>query len=443
MIIALINVINKNKLGAMNKDLAGGMGTRLNIDSSIELKLLSIAKMKYIKLPVLSLAFLQAILKGKGHTINYIEGDTIDREYDLVIIYGSIIDFRNENEVCKRIKEKYPKTKVLFFGSFPTVRPDLFSEADFVIRGEAESFFLYDFKGIKKLPRIINVKNAVDLNDLPTPDFDNFPIKSYSYFPAIREKPFLVLQSSRGCPFGCSYYCPYAMMQGQKYRVRSAEKVVNDIITLIKKYNIKSLQFRDPTFGLDKKHVREICNLIINKKINIKFGIETRLDILDESILQLMFKAGLRNINVGIETLNENTAKINKRKLIAIDHQEKIISFCKKIGIKVSAFYIIGLLGDTERSIKDSIKYAIKLDTNVAQFAISCPFPGTKFYDDLKSKNLVIEMDFEKFDSDHVIFKHDKLTESQIIKLREYAFRKYYFRIGYILGLIKWRLREF
>jgi radical SAM superfamily enzyme YgiQ (UPF0313 family) len=251
------------------------------------------------------------------------------------------------------------------------------------------------------------------------------------------------LQASKGCPYSCSYYCPYGTIQGNKYRIRSAENLYQDILKLVKKYKIKGLQFRDPTFGLNKDQIRKLCDLLTKNKIKIKWGIETRLDLLDKKIINYMFKAGLRNINVGIETVNENIANINKRKLINIKHQEEIIEYCKKIGVKISAFYIIGLSDDNLDSLMESLKYAIKLNTNAAQFVVSCPYPGTGYYNYLHSKKRILEDDFEKFDTAHVIFKHENLNKEQILKFKEYAFRKYYFRINYIMEFLRWRIREF
>jgi len=165
--------------------------------------------------------------------------------------------------------------------------------------------------------------------------------------------------------------------------------------------------------------------------------------LLDKEILKKLFEIGLSNINIGIETVDDNIAKINKRKLTEIKHQEEIINYCNKIGIKVSAFYILGFINDTKDNIKRTIEYAIKLNTNVAQFCISCPYPGTGFYNEIKSKGLLLEKDFEKFNSVELVFKHNNLSKKKILKLQQHAFKKYYFRIGYLINFIKWQIKEF
>jgi len=448
MKILLLNPINSHVKVAMNKDLAGGMGTLSNFGNSILSKIISLVKKRNVCIPILSYAYLQSIFLQQEHFVEYIENlknILPKKSYDLILIYGSIVDYKYENSVYKNLKKKFKNSKIGFFGSFPSIRPDLFP-SDFVIQGEAESYFLYEFKdimNIKNLKGIIKVKKFVDMNDLPTPNFNGFPIKKYSYFPAIREKPLLTLQASRGCPCSCAYYCPYGMIQGSKYRTRNASKIIEDIKELIKKYKIKGLQFRDPIFGLDKNQLFQFIELMKKNNIKIKFGIETRLDLLDKEILKKLFEIGLSNINIGIETVDDNIAKINKRKLTEIKHQEEIINYCNKIGIKVSAFYILGFINDTKDNIKRTIEYAIKLNTNVAQFCISCPYPGTGFYNEIKSKGLLLEKDFEKFNSVELVFKHNNLSKKKILKLQQHAFKKYYFRIGYLINFIKWQIKEF
>jgi radical SAM superfamily enzyme YgiQ (UPF0313 family) len=156
-----------------------------------------------------------------------------------------------------------------------------------------------------------------------------------------------------------------------------------------------------------------------------------------------MFAAGLRNINVGVETVSQNIASRNKRLLTASEHQEELIKYCQKIGVKVAAFYLFGLPGDTEESIKDTINYAVELNTHMARFGTVCAYPGTKFYEELKNKGGLTEDDFEKFDSYTLVFKLDHLSAGQIADLLNLANRRFYIRLGFLINFIKWRIREF
>jgi len=88
MRIALLNVVNQNKSGAMNKDLAGGMGTLSYFGNSPTSKLISVIKKKAVVLPIISFAFLQAILKDKGHDVVYVESNDLKKEYDIILLYG-------------------------------------------------------------------------------------------------------------------------------------------------------------------------------------------------------------------------------------------------------------------------------------------------------------------------------------------------------------------
>lgn len=441
MKIAIINVPNKTKF-SMNKDLAGGIGQTWDLGNSLFSRILAKVRKNSVNLPVLSLAYIQAILKGKGVYTKYFESIPHEK-FDIFLIYGSMIDYQNENQFAKNLKRKYPDSKIGFIGPFPSKYPRLF-KSDFIIIGEPESFFLYAFNKNKEInKRIIKAKNPLDLNDLPTPDFDNFPIATYSYFPALTKQPVLTLQASRGCPYSCIFYCPYGSYQGSSYKKRAPEKLIDDIKTLIQKYKIKSLQFRDPTFGIDKEQVKNLCKLLIKNKIKINWGIETRPDLLSKQLISLMFKAGLRNINLGIETPNPKIAKINKRKLSPLSSQKIIIDFCKRIGVKISAFYIFGYEGDTIESINRNIEFSIKLNTNAVRFAISTPFPGTEFFEKLKKEKRITTFDFNKYNSFNLVFKHNNLKKEELSYLMEKAYRKYYLRPGYMVDFLKWKIREF
>lgn len=444
MNIALVQVINHTAKSAVNKDLNGGFGTKDHYGKSLTSGLLMWVKKKGVKLPIISLAHLQAILKDKGHNVKYYEGSLPKKkeELDLILVYGSIVDYVNENAQAKELKYTFPKAKIGFIGPFPSLHPELFTTVDFVLQGEPEAFFMHEFNGLDQLKGIIKIQAIVDMDALPSPDYDGFPIADYNYRPLINKTPFVVLQSSKGCPYSCRFYCVYGEFQGARIRQRSAKKVVDDIETLQKKYKIRGIQFRDPLFGLKKNFINEFVDELTARNINITWGIETRLDLLNEENLAKMFNAGLRNINVGIETSNALIAKNNRRLLVAESHQNKIVRFCRMKGINVSAFYILALEGDTEETMENTLRYATQLNTLTARFSVSTPYPGTGYYSQLEKENRLLTKDFQKYDQFSLVYEHANLSPKQVDLFLDRAYRKYYFRFSYLMMFIKWQIRR-
>ena len=440
--IGLVNVLNQEKKTAMNKELNGGYGTCDEYGNALSSKLIKLVKKKSIRLPPMSFAFLQAIFKDQGHNVECFEGTLPSKPLDLILIYGSIVDYKNETTTGKKLKEKFPETKIGFVGPFPSTKPELFDTGDFVIIGEAESFFMEDFKEIKQLKGNVQTTNPTDMDKLPTPNFDGFPIEEYSYNPAIPDKPFLVLQASKGCPYSCGFYCTYGAYQGPRVRQRSAKKVVDDIVSLQEKHKVKGIQFRDPIFGLNKEFTNDFCNELKSRNVKIKWGMETRLDLLNEENVQQMYDVGLRNINVGIETKDTEVAKRNKRILVTYEHQEKMVKFCNKLGINISAFYIIGLDGDTEKTVNETIKYSIELNTLLARFAVSTPYPGTKFYNQLEEEGRLLTKDYEKYTQFSLVYKHEHFSQERVQQLVQQAMRRYYFRPSYASKILKSKLKN-
>lgn len=435
MKLGLVNIESKSLSVQKNKDVNSGYGTTNRYGSDIFSNIIGFAKRSRATIPVITLAYIQAIAKSKNHSVKYFHKDMPDEPCDVFLVYGSIVDYKTENKIASEIKKKFPTSKVGFCGPFPTAMPSLFNSHDFLIMGEPESVFLYQDIAPEQFQGTI-VGKEFNINDLPAPDFDGWPIEKFGYYPGLKKKPFLTLIASRGCPFSCGHYCTYGATQGT-HRYREPAKIAEDIRTLIKKYGVKSIQFRDPTFGLNRPQLLGFIEMMKREQFPIEFGIETRMDLLTEALLADLKAGGLRNLNVGVETVNPDVASINKRVLVKNDHQEKIIGWCNANGVNVCAFYIIGLPGDTEEGVLRTIEYAKKLNTTVAQFSIATPFPGTKHFDDLKSKGLLLTEDFEEYTQYTPVFKHDTLSAKQIERLKSTAFRKYYFRPAYILKLLK------
>ena len=197
---------------------------------------------------------------------------------------------------------------------------------------------------------------------------------------------------------------------------------------------MKGMLFRDPLFSGNKKRAKTIAESMIQKKMNIKWACETRLDCLNESLLDTFYESGCRVINVGVESSDPQILKNVNRHLIEPDYQKRMVDYAHKLGMRVTAFYVLGLEGETVQSIEKTIKYSKWLDTFVSQFFVNTPFPGTLEYE--RNKDKLIETDWEKFDCYTPVVENKNITPQQLLSLKEKAFISYYYRPRYLLKFI-------
>jgi len=430
MKITLLNILKPGD----NKDYNGGFGTTFRIGSSLLAKLLEKKRLNGEFHPLMSYGYLAGIFRKNGHTVEVLT-NKISHDSDLVIIQCSLVRHNLEMDFIKRIKAE-TNSMIGLIGPFPSVRSDIFSAyADFIIQGEPEdiAFRITD----DYMPEGVVKSNPIEnLDSIPFPDWDVFPIKQFSYLTLFSKRPFTFIQGSRGCVYGCNY-CPYKVFG--LYRERSVENILAEIEYLVERYGIKSLMFRDPCFSFNKKRAALLADGIIKRGIKIEWGCETRLDSLDIELLGLLYTAGLRAVKVGIESVDPNILRLQKRKYIEGEHQEKIVKHCDKKGIKVVAFYIIGLENDTKESIERTIKYAKELNTDFANFTICTPIPGTEYFEQIKDR--IYETNWENFDNFNPVFRHKNLSPDELHRLQEYAIVSYYIRPKFILKHFLRKLR--
>lgn len=416
--------VKSGRKACINKDFMGGYGWAFNAGKSLPARLINFVKKAGEKLPIMSFGYLAAIFAENGWDVEYAENAIPDS--NLVIIQSSMVEHRTEIEWARRLKNA-GKT-VGFIGPFSGAMPEIFLKVcDFVIRGEPEEAALRIAKGLN--PKgVIESKAIQDLDSLSFPKWDIFPYNKYSYVPALKEKPFFPVLSSRGCPYACNY-CPYLVTYA--WRQRSSRNVLDEIGHLIGRYNLKGLLFRDPIFTANRNRTIEIAQGISQRQYRIRWACETRLDHLDKELLKLMYDAGLRVINVGVESASEDVIRGSSRKPIEIEHQEEMIRYCEELGIRVTVFYMFGMPDDTKDSLINTIRYAKKLNTHVAQFFIFTPFPGTEYYQ--KAIGAITEKNWERFDCYTPVMRHKNLCDLDILKLKEKAFVSYYYRPAWMI----------
>jgi len=429
MKVVFLEVESKRKI---YREYNGGYGTSFNAGRSFLGKALTFLRTSKEKFPYMPYAYGATIFKQAGHDVS-IEINTIPKDADFVIMHCSMPNHSVEKDYIRKLKEQGIIVGVI--GPFPSTKPELFNEADFIISGEPETIMMKISKE-KKIPKgLVYSPPLEDLDSLPYPDWSLFPINEYSCHPIINKKPFTFVLSSRGCMYSCNY-CPYISESnyGRKFRVRSVKNVIGELKYLKDRFNIKGILFRDPVFSLDKNRVKELCNAIIKENIDIEIGCETRLDRLDKDLIDIMYKAGFRAIEVGIESSSPEVLRKSKRYPIELKHQEDMIAHCDKLGIRVIGFYVIGLEYDTHETIQSTIEYAKKLNTDFANFTICTPIPGTEFYENIKSR--IFTDNYDLYDNFNPTFHHYNLSSEDIIKYQEKAFISYYLRLRYIYKYI-------
>lgn len=420
MKIALID-LKESRTGCNNKDKAGTFGNASHGEDIIS-RLYALLKWSNVDMPVVHFGYMAAIFRQRGHEVAFYDG--FPKDEDMVILASSIVGYDEEIAFAKSIKR--PGRKIGFISAFASVKPELFLEAaDFVIKGEPEWAAIQIAKGELVPEGVVESPLIQDIESLPFPDWDGFPIHRYGYFPILKKKPLLSILTSRGCSFDCSY-CPYMVIQTEKWRSRSAKHTVDEIEYLQKKYGVRSLAFRDIMYTQNKKRAREISEEIIRRGIKVEWSCETRADCLDEPMLELMYRSGLRVIHLGIESPRDEIVKKSGRIPIKETQQEKVVRMAEKIGIKIIGFFILGFIDDTAESMQGTIEYAKHLNTPLAQFDVMTPYPGTKFFTQISDR--IQNFDWKLYTTHHPVVKLDHVTHDQVLEFKNRAYREYYFR---------------
>ena len=239
-------------------------------------------------------------------------------------------------------------------------------------------------KGImyKKDGKIIRTEPGERIKNL-----DSIPFPKHELFRKIIEKyDYAQIMSSRGCPFSC-VFCPSSVHWGRWMIQRSPKNVADEMEHIIKTFpNVKSIKFCDDELICNNKWINELCNLIIERGINKKirwycFG---RVTSISEDKIKIMKKAGCFRVIFGIESASQ-TILNNARKMVKVEDIINAVTICKKNNLEVGYLTIVGLPGENSKTVRESMKVAIKLKC-VAEPAILIIYPGTEVYRLAKEK---------------------------------------------------------
>lgn len=315
-------------------------------------------------------------------------------------------------------------------------------DIDYAVRGEGE-YVLRDFlaylngegpfpekgivfrnekgDGITALPPDL----IQDLDALPFPDYNLVDYNAYANtgprygVDSVHIYPYSRLLTSRGCPVGCAF-CQVESISGNKWRPRSAEKVVDELTFLKEKYGIKAFIFEDDNPFGQKKRTKEMLRLIKERELNLKWkAAGVAVFMMDEEIFQLMAETGCQMIGVAIESGTERILKQVIKKPVDLKKVPEMIKMAHKYGLYVAANFIIGFPGETWDEILQTIRYAETCGADYCKIYPANPLVGTKLYEMAKAENLIVG-DINKVDWRYGRIKSTEFGPKDISILRVY-----------------------
>lgn len=211
-----------------------------------------------------------------------------------------------------------------------------------------------------------------DLDRLPFPG----PIVGPDPFTGAKYEASLI--TARGCNGAC-IFCSNPRLHG-RLRMRSPENIIEEINWAVSRRPVDYLNFFDDTFSADPERARRFCALKIENNPAIPFRIRTRVDCLDRDLVGFLARAGCRTIGVGIESGSARILEnINKR--IRLEQVEKVFRWTREAGIRAEAFFMVGNIGETGETIRETVAFAEKLRPDACSVSRAVYiFPGTKMY---------------------------------------------------------------
>jgi anaerobic magnesium-protoporphyrin IX monomethyl ester cyclase len=273
-----------------------------------------------------------------------------------------------------------------------------------------------------------------NLDDMPIPMHHLLPWDKYR-MPLIKG-PFTFIVTSRGCPAGCTYCIKHVSYQFS-VRLRSAEKIMEELWQL-KKMGLNNIHMYADLFTVNRDQVMDLCQRMIDEKINLKWTCNSRVDYVDEELLAMMGKAGNWLISWGIESGSEQILR-HARKGAYPDKAARSLQWARNAGIKNWGYFIIGLPGETEETIRQTIDFSKGLPLDIALFHVAAPYPGTPFFFEVvKNGWFRPGTRWEQVDMDKgTVLDYEGLSAERLLYWQRRAFREWALRPGPIMTYLK------
>jgi len=340
---------------------------------------------------------------------------------DLYGVTGVTPNFIYIRDIITLLKEREPDKPVIVGGVHATVLPEHILQktmADACVLGEGENTICKIVEGVdwRDIPGMMTREFNTgfppliqNLDILPLPDRDM--IDYYSYLPSTlfnyldtsvkREGS---LFTARGCYFNCSFCSSKRIHQG-RVRFRSAEAVVDEFVYLRDKFGVEMVNVLDDTFAFNRKRAFKICELLMERKVGVKWFCLVRTDDVDFDLMLAMKKAGCLSVAPGFESGSNRILKLLNKKM-TIETSRNCVLAAHKAGLMINGQLMVGLPTETEEDIELTAEL-VKNNPEVDTFGLHTfyPFPGSDIWENPKKYSIEIDKDTD-FSDYHSVGNH-------------------------------------
>ncbi|MFQ6101246.1 MAG: B12-binding domain-containing radical SAM protein [Anaerolineae bacterium] len=277
------------------------------------------------------------------------------------------------------------------------------------------------------------------LDDLPMPRHDLLPLQAYRA-PLVRN-PYAFVVTSRGCPGGCRF-CIKHVSYGNSVRFHSPESIVAEM-EFLAGLGVRSIHMYADIFTVSREQVVGLCELILERGLRLPWTCNSRVDFVDAEMLRLMGRAGCRWISWGIESGSEEVLH-RARKGIELEQVERALRWSREAGIRNWGYFIIGLPGETEETIQETIRFSKRLPLDLVLFHIAAPYPGSPFFFEVVEQGWFRPgTRWEQVDMDcSTVLDYPHLRAEELERWAQRAFREWALRPGPALTYLRMLLRS-
>lgn len=439
----------------------------------------NLAGRNYVVIPNVSLGYLASAVRSAGHRVSLLDcvKDGIGPEGFAAHLRGGSFDavgfctFTPAVSAVKRyaaaVRRALPAAAVILGGPHPTFEPEDtlrgVSEAHYAFVGEAEEGLpallrllangtgAPDAAALEGVPGLAwreedrvrlnprSVPEDLDRNGIPAWDLvrpESYPVAPNGIFS--RSRRLAPIIATRGCPFPCRF-CGAGKALGKRVRKRSVASLLEEIDLLTGRHGVREVHIMDDNFAFDRDHVLGFCDALLRRGKRVFWALPNgvRLDALDEPLLRRMEAAGCYSMAVGIESGSQRVLDHIRKRLTLTRIEEKIRLIKRVSRMRVTGFFILGYPLDTRRDMERTIRFAMHLPLDRANFFNYSPFPGSEVYEELKQSGAIGGLRYEDLYIHNISYSPPGIGRAEMARYPRRAHLRFYLRPRILWNLAK------